>query len=184
MKTTLTDTVAKALRKWLIGRFLSIEIYCRLYCRLSHVRPNTPKAPRKQLCQMFTARKPGVWSRKHCESTCLRKHHVSIMKYQTRFEHRQCLEGLQMLCIACAWSLPVVLKSFKSPESKPNTITFCFEAFANFGLRSPQLYKQMAMSADMPGAFEASAAVPTDTPWGSCGILALHISPYLSICNG
>ena len=69
VKIRLTDTVAKASRKWLIGWFLVSDIQ---YCPLSHVRPNTLKPPQKQLCHMFTARKSGVWSWKHSESTCER----------------------------------------------------------------------------------------------------------------
>ena len=52
--------------------------------------PNTAKAPRKQFCHMFIARKPGVWSRKHRERNRkdLQKYYVSLMKYINPFEHR------------------------------------------------------------------------------------------------
>ena len=53
-----------------------------------HVGPNTAKAPRKQFYEIFLARKPGVWTRKH-----LRKHHVSTMKYNNDFEHRSAVDA-------------------------------------------------------------------------------------------
>ena len=57
-------------RREIFAKVADWPILVAKHCKLSHVRPNTAQAQRKQFCQMFTTRKPGVWSRKHCENTC------------------------------------------------------------------------------------------------------------------
>lgn len=57
-------------RREIFAKVADWPILVAKHCKLSHVRPNTAQAQRKQFCQMFTTRKPGMWSRKHCENTC------------------------------------------------------------------------------------------------------------------
>ena len=57
-------------RREIFAKVADWPILVAKHCKLSHVRPNTAQAQRKQFCQMFTTRKPGVWPRKHCENTC------------------------------------------------------------------------------------------------------------------